>query len=163
MPQSEYPMEAHLPPIFVVDDSEDDRALFLVYARKAGLKNRLVFASSAAEAIEHFDHCNIGLAPWPCASFLDIRMPGQTGFDLLSGMIERGYGGKTVIVMHSSSDDPADIKKSFRIGAHAYLRKGNVTEEIGKIVTIAMTFVPREYVLTEVAKVGLSEGLFAEG
>ena len=119
-------LNQELPRILHVDDDADARFLFGRSVVRAGLRNQIDIADSGDEAMAYLQECLNGEQPWPCAVFLDVEMPHRNGFEVLTWMRAQGIAGKTVIVMHSSSEDPDHIKQAFKRGAHAFLPRGDV-------------------------------------
>jgi CheY-like chemotaxis protein len=141
-----------LPPVLLVEDDADARYLFGALARRAGIQNHIDIAACGEDAIDYLKACANQEQPWPCVTFLDIKMRGVNGFDVLEWIRNHGFAGKTVIVMHSSSEDPSDIRESFRRGAHAFLPKGDVEAALAKIVSSAMRLAP-PLLVDELAKI----------
>ena len=50
----------------------------------------------------------------------------RSGFEVLAWIRSHGAAAKTVVVMHSSSEDPEHIRLSFRKGAHGFVSKGQL-------------------------------------
>jgi CheY-like chemotaxis protein len=70
--------------------------------------------------------------PLPLILFLDINMPGKTGFDLLEWLRESEKTKKLVVIMMSGSASQADIAHSYAKGANSYLLKPTSREELVK-------------------------------
>jgi CheY-like chemotaxis protein len=61
--------------------------------------------------------------PVPNLLLLDVRMPRKNGFDVLR-WVRREPGFRTLpVVVLSSSNEPADIKRAYELGANSYLSK----------------------------------------
>src|ERR1700760_2802248 len=60
--------------------------------------------------------------PIPDLLMLDIKMPGATGFDVLSWLREQSFQNLTVVML-SGSDLDQDIRKAFSLGAHGFWSK----------------------------------------
>lgn len=54
---------------------------------------------------------------------LDINLPGITGIELLKRFRQEEGMALTPIIMFSTSDNPADVKRSYDNGANAYMIK----------------------------------------
>lgn len=57
-------------------------------------------------------------------AFLDIRMPGHTGFEVAEAMKADPRLRDVPVVIVSSSTDPRDVAHANRIGISAYVEKG---------------------------------------
>jgi CheY-like chemotaxis protein len=54
---------------------------------------------------------------------MDINLPGITGIELVKKIRQKEGMEFTPIIMFSTSDNPADVKKSYDSGANAYVVK----------------------------------------
>lgn len=59
--------------------------------------------------------------PFPDLVVLDLKMPGQNGFDVLAWIREHRLPVLTVV--YSDSDEPEDIERALALGAFDYQRK----------------------------------------
>jgi CheY-like chemotaxis protein len=59
----------------------------------------------------------------PLLCFLDIKMPGTNGFDVLRWIRSQDAFEDLPVIMLSSSDDGGDITKAAQLGAQCYLVK----------------------------------------
>jgi two-component system, OmpR family, alkaline phosphatase synthesis response regulator PhoP len=62
----------------------------------------------------------------PSFIFLDIRMPGLDGIEVLRALAARGDMGEVPVVMLSNFDDPALVRESKDLGAKQYLIKAGM-------------------------------------
>lgn len=111
-------------PIVIVDDSDDDVFMFKRVLGKMGLRNPVVVLDGdAAFAFFHGSPSAAAAAALPLACFLDIKMPGRDGFELLRSIrADRRYDRMAVIVL-SSSDERRDLMTARDLGAQCYVRK----------------------------------------
>src|SRR5690606_14954228 len=65
--------------------------------------------------------------------FLDINMPGKTGFQLLHEIKSNPNYSSIPIIMYSTSTDVNVIKKSQSLGANLYAVKPNTFNEMNDI------------------------------
>jgi CheY-like chemotaxis protein len=118
--------------VLLVDDSEDDR-LFLRMALREN--PRLVVVGELCDGQEAISYlsgsgkfANREQFPFPDAMLLDLKMPGKTGYDVLSWLRTQSFGNLVVIVI-SGSFLPEDVSRSLALGATAYHRKAMLKEE----------------------------------
>jgi CheY-like chemotaxis protein len=113
--------------ILVVDDNDDDLFYAQIVLKAAGVARQVRLMETA--------HDTLGLVQSPDGAqvdliLLDINMPEMSGFEFLDHyqpLFETGQC-KATVVMHSSSDDPADHQR-----AHAYgCVKGYLVKPLNK-------------------------------
>ena len=124
--------------LVLIDDEEDAHFLFRRLCARAELSQPLRTFRCGEDAVSYFEQCVAGKQLLPYVIFLDIRMHGMSGFDVLSWLRERELLGKTAVAMVSSSDDPKDVTRSFALGAHAYLGKSLSPEALSEFVRNAV-------------------------
>jgi len=104
--------------ILLIDDSEDDRFLFGVAFRKSGLAGKIIEKQDGDEAIEYLAGLSAEPVPlWPEVTFLDLKMPGRNGFEVLQWLGEQPFFQKLRVVVLSGSYDPSDITRARELGA----------------------------------------------
>jgi CheY-like chemotaxis protein len=59
----------------------------------------------------------------PDAIFLDLRMPGMDGWDVLAELRARGYLERIPVIVLSAHGSPGRVEQSLELGAKAYVRK----------------------------------------
>lgn len=111
--------------IVIVDDQKDDIFLFTKRLEKAGVKSRVVPILHGRDAVAFFERAattggGIGL---PIICFLDVKMPGTGGFDVLEWIRKVPALDPMPVIMLSSSDDSRDVTRAARLGAQCYLVK----------------------------------------
>jgi len=84
----------------------------------------IVTAGGGPQAVDYLKGaCNGDPAAIPAVIFLDIRMPGLDGFDVLRWMRTEKQLSPVKVIILSSSDDPSDAKTATELGVHGYLIK----------------------------------------
>jgi len=132
------------PTILVVDDDADYHFFLGRKLLKAEIGNKLVSCMDGAEAVSYFQKCMAGQERWPGIVFLDIKMPGMSGFDVLDWLRGCEALGHTMVAMHTSSDDPSDVHKAFSRGAHSFLNKDITPDALAPIVRSALKLAVRK-------------------
>ena len=100
---------------------------------KAGILNPFLVFSGGDEALHYLRRlCDTGAVgeQLPCVVFLDVKMPGVTGHDVLSWARRQTQLAEVKFVMLSSSDDPRDIARASELGADKYLIKHPPAESL---------------------------------
>jgi CheY-like chemotaxis protein len=124
---------SHLRPLFVVDDDEVDRMLFDRLMREADIPHPCRTFSRGEEIIDALIEVLRGAMP-PLACFLDVRMPGMNGFDVLRWMRCQHTLDNVPVVMLSSSEETRDLNEARRAAAQCYLAKFPDAEQLRAIV-----------------------------
>ncbi|HKN49023.1 MAG TPA: HD domain-containing phosphohydrolase [Actinomycetota bacterium] len=99
--------------ILVVDDDPLVRQLLVRMLESSGYVGHT--AADAAEARQRLNEQDFA------AILIDVRMPGESGIDLLKHVATKGLG--TAPVMVTASDDPGLVETAFRTGAYGYVVK----------------------------------------
>ena len=121
--------------LIVEDDSAD--ALFLEKAFERILANCAVQRATDGEDARAYlqgtgKYEDRRAYPLPSVILLDLRMPKMDGFQFLAWL--RNDPNLKIIpaVVYSSSDNPADVRRAYEMGANSFLHKRlsmNATQE----------------------------------
>jgi CheY-like chemotaxis protein len=131
-------------PILIVDDSENDAALLKMGLEAAEVVNPLFIMSTYEEAVAylsgHGQYHDRKAYPPPLIAFLDINMPGRSGFELLEWIRANESSKNLVVLMMSGSSSRTDIARAYRLGANSYLMKHREHEELVKTLRHFRTY-----------------------
>ena len=110
----------------LVEDNEDD-AFFMQRAfQDAGLRNPLHIVTNGDQAIDYLagSHAFADREKFPLPDFvfLDLKMPGRDGFDVLA-WIRQEQKSKVPVAVLTSSPEETDRKLARELGADCYLLK----------------------------------------
>ena len=115
------------PSVFLlVEDNEDD-VFFMERAFKdAALKNPLRVVTNGEEAIDYLsgtgEYSNRNQFPLPDIVFLDLKMPGIDGFEVLAWIRQQENFAVPVVLLTSSAQE-VDYRRARELGADCYLLK----------------------------------------
>lgn len=113
------------PLIIAVDDEADDIFFLRHILQKTALEHRFQpFGNGEAAVVgltSVMEQASVAGPPLVC--FLDIKMAGMTGFDLLRWTRSQKALDALPVIMFSSSDDPRDVDAARELGAQGYLKK----------------------------------------
>lgn len=113
------------PLIIAVDDESDDIFFLRRTIEEVGLPHQFqpyTNGEAATMALTEFSSGAI-TTHFPLVCFLDIKMIGMSGFDILKWIrMQKGLDALPVI-MYSSSDHPEDVDQARELGAQAYVKK----------------------------------------
>jgi two-component system response regulator len=128
-----------LPPLMIVDDNEDDVFLVARRLKDAGVENSLLHFRDGAEA---FDFLKQFCPPartsvqLPGVMFLDINMPGLSGFDILLWARKQPALARMKIVVLSGANEEWDAKIAAKLGADDYVPKVPRADELKKLIPV---------------------------
>jgi two-component system response regulator len=107
--------------IILVEDNPDDARLTIRALKKRNLANNLLHLWDGEEAINYLtEHRQNNL---PKLILLDLKMPKVDGIEVIRSLKEDAILKSIPIVVLTSSKENIDIKKSYELGANAYIVK----------------------------------------
>jgi CheY-like chemotaxis protein len=130
--------------ILIAEDSEDD-ALFLKRAfRKIGMTNAVQILTNGQDVIDYLraegkfeDRRQF---PFPSVLFTDIKMPRVNGFEVLEWLRDHPECKVIPTIMFSSSGQPEDVERAYKLGANAYFIKPASLGELEEMLRYAYEF-----------------------
>jgi CheY-like chemotaxis protein len=113
--------------ILHVDDDSNDAVLFQHACQKAGIDCNLHNVEDGDQAITYLrgaeQFADRARYPIPTLVLLDLKMPRVNGFDVLAWVRgDRLLRAMPVVVLSSSNHD-ADVRRAYDLGANSYLVK----------------------------------------
>jgi CheY-like chemotaxis protein len=126
--------------VLLVEDSEDDRYIFQYTLNKARPDTQLFTAHDGLEAIDYFQNqgrfTNSHRFPRPDLVFLDLKMPGRNGFDVLRWLRESSLLENFKVIILSGSSEPQDVALARELGASEYLVKPVTPQHLQQLVKL---------------------------
>jgi CheY-like chemotaxis protein len=127
-----------------IDDDPNDQFLFEHAYENASIDLPLKQLSSGDDAIAYLE----GAAPFtdrhecplPCLIFVDLKMTGASGLDVLKRIREHPELRSTVVILLSSSTMPGDIDRAMNHGANAFITKPGTIEEFREFLESVKSF-----------------------
>jgi CheY-like chemotaxis protein len=120
--------------VLVIDDDAEDRHVIARALRKARPTVRITEAATAAEGLDQLG------ADRPDLVLLDLRMAGDDGFAVLE-RAKMGAGRSDVpMVVLSTSGNPDDVRRAYRLNANAYVQKPGSLAEYERLAIRLMDF-----------------------
>ncbi|HWD93993.1 MAG TPA: response regulator [Verrucomicrobiae bacterium] len=131
--------------ILHVEDDPNDTLLFEHACRKAGVVFDLQAVSDGDQAIAYLrganDFSDRSKHPLPELILLDLKMPRVSGFDVLAWLRSETSLKKVPVVVLTSSNHDADVKRAYDLGAKSYLIKPVGFEALVELVKTLAAFV----------------------
>jgi CheY-like chemotaxis protein len=124
--------------ILVAEDDAAD-AYFLQRAfKRAGIPVTLTFVRDGQQVMDYLrgegPFADRAAHPMPQLLLLDLKMPRRDGFDVLEWIRNEPAFKDLMVVIFSSSEEPRDIGRAYRLGANEYLVKPHSLEELNRLV-----------------------------
>jgi len=127
--------------LLLVEDNEHDVFLMKRALKQAEIQNPVYVVSDGEQAIEYLagngEFKDRSLYPFPALVFLDLKLPLKTGHEVLAWIREEAELLELVVVVLTSSDEPSDIARSYKLGANSYLVK---PPSLGQLRDLAKSF-----------------------
>ncbi|HVS54444.1 MAG TPA: response regulator [Opitutaceae bacterium] len=125
-------------PILIVDDDPDAVALTKHALAKAGIKTQIDVMDDGAQAIAYLKQkLAEGEHALPLLLFLDLKMPGTDGFQVLDWIRQQPRLRKLLTVVLSSSTNTRDVDKAYALGAKTYFGKYPVASDVRTVFQLA--------------------------
>ena len=123
--------------ILQVEDDPDDVFLLRRAMDRVGFMNPVQVANDGQQAIDYLQGVgqfgDRGKFPLPCLVLLDLRLPFVTGLEVLREIRKRPGTALTVVILTSSEQD-AEIRAAYRLGANAFLAKPSDATKLQQMV-----------------------------
>lgn len=113
--------------ILVVEDNGSDAFLIKRAFDRTNLGSSLQFVNDASRAKDYLlgagTYADRSRFPLPVVMLLDLKLPGESGFELLAWLRQQQGLKRLPVVILTSSSETADINRAFEEGANSYLVK----------------------------------------
>ena len=111
--------------ILLIEDNPKDEALTLRALRKNNIVNDIVIARDGVEALTYLFSPGSDGSPnvLPQLILLDLKLPNVDGLQVLEKIRENDRTRRLPVVVFTSSNEEADMIKSYNLGANSYVRK----------------------------------------
>jgi len=113
--------------ILLVEDNPRDEALTLRALRKGNILNEIIVARDGVEALDYIfgrgKYLGREVNDRPQLVLLDLKLPKMDGFEVLGEIRGDDRTRHQTVVVFTSSDEEADLVRSYDLGANSYVRK----------------------------------------
>lgn len=125
--------------ILLVEDEEDDVFFMRRALADAGISNPLHVATDGQEAIDYLtgerEFGDRERYPLPGMVFLDLKLPGKSGHDVLEAIRENPATSTLLVIVFTSSAEPRDIRRAYQLGARSFLVKPSLPTRYKEVLT----------------------------
>jgi len=112
--------DPNLPPMVIVDDSQDDAFLLRYRLRQGGIANPVTTFECPLAALSYLQSA-YAIGALPPIVFVDVKMRG--GFDFLAALREDSRFEDTKVVAITYSNHEIDLKRALELGVDGYILK----------------------------------------
>lgn len=130
-------MKKKLPCILLIDDDEPTNFIHEMVIRRVNCADKIVTVESATEGLDYLKNTDHPDYVRPSLIFLDINMPGVTGWEFLESYenLSPSQRAEVVIVMLTTSLNPDDKTKADTIAhVNSYENKVLNTEKLESLL-----------------------------
>ena len=120
--------------ILLVEDNEDDVFLMKRALREAGIQNPLQIVEDGQDAVDYLSgtgrYADGPPAAIPMVVFLDLKLPRKSGHEVLEWIRRQPRFEKLIVIVLTSSNEPVDLNRSYRLGANSFVVKPPTAKEL---------------------------------
>jgi CheY-like chemotaxis protein len=124
--------------ILLVEDSEADADLVCNALKRLNIANPVRVLRDGLQALSFLGHAEQSAAlgpPVPSVLFLDMKLPGMSGFEILQRVKGPAFS-RTLRVILSNLDDTKSIKQAYSLGANSYLVKPFRDADLAELIKV---------------------------
>lgn len=137
--------------ILIVDDEPEVHEHITRVFRRAHVRDQITSVSSGEDAVAILKQASADMeqAPTPFLVLLDLRMPGMTGFDVLSWLQEHEQFDRVIVVVLSAGLTQDRCEIAFQRGAFSCIEKFPAADELIALYDVAKARALRERKMAE--------------
>lgn len=126
-------MKVNTEPMYIAlaDDDEDDRFFFQSAIDEMEFNSKLSLFKNGRELMDYLNQLDVVK---PHILFLDLNMPGLSGFDCLKLIRNNPNLRDLSVAIYSTSNSEKDIEETLSEGANIYIHKPNEFERLKQII-----------------------------
>jgi CheY-like chemotaxis protein len=117
-----YPLKDQPIKIFLADDNRGDCLLFGRALSELNIYTRLTVVNNGEQILQILE---LNKAVPPDIIFLDVNMPGKSGYDCLDEIRQDPAFNQVPVIMMSTSNAVETVNKAYKHGANLYICKPN--------------------------------------
>jgi CheY-like chemotaxis protein len=132
--------EAKRRPVLIIEDDVGTHILIAEAVRQAGFGDGVLLARTGAQALEVIASLRRQRAPAPAVVLLDLRLPDQSGLDVLRTLRKEPASRHLPVVIFSGSTDPRDVRQAYDAGANGFVEKPVRYPALATALASALTY-----------------------
>lgn len=131
---------APAPIVLVLEDSEDDFYLLHRAFKKVNACAEMLHLRDGASVLDYLTQAKHKRQAFPALLLLDLKLPGMSGFDVLTWIRKDAIFKLLPVNVLSSSAELADVQKAFELGANAFTVKPMGLDHYEELVVTLLKF-----------------------
>ncbi len=132
------------PCVLIAEDEPNDAILLRYALERCNISAQIQIVSNGAEVMDYFKRegkfADQGLFSFPTIMFLDLKMPGMNGFDVLEWVKHHPEFRVIPTIILSASAQDRDIWSAYALGANSYMVKPCLFEDLATLVKLAFDY-----------------------
>jgi len=130
--------------VLLVEDSDDDVFAMKRACQRTGIPHSLRVVNTGDQAIEYLagkgGYSDRIAYPFPDLVFLDIKLPGLDGHEVLHWVKSQPGMQSLPVVMLTGSNEPTDVQRAYGLGVDSFVRKISCPAEFGQAVRVILKY-----------------------
>ena len=126
--------------ILLAKDNEDYALLLKRAMVAAKISAGLQVVRDGQEAVDYLagaePYADRTKHPFPKLVLLDLKMPRMDGFEVLAAVRQRLGFTRLPLIVLTHSENPADIKRAYELGATSYFRKPDSLQGLDEMIHV---------------------------
>jgi CheY-like chemotaxis protein len=120
--------------ILLVEDSDDDAQFLQRALKEASVANPVRHLTDGAAALDYLKAQVDKPAEMPSILLVDLKLPGASGFEILTFLQSNALFSKMLKVVVSDLRTMEDIKKVYAVGAQSFLGKPIHAQDLAELI-----------------------------
>lgn len=124
--------------ILLIEDNPDDILFMKRALSHLGIDREMTVVESGEQAIAYLggegEYADRTKHPIPSLVFLDLKMPGKSGFDVLSWIRSQEELKTLLVLILSTSREDRDVDQAYRLGANSFLVKPGTLDGLDQLM-----------------------------
>jgi CheY-like chemotaxis protein len=130
--------------VLLVEDDPNDVILMERAFRRAGMMSDFQVVRDGEQAVDYLSgkgqSSDLTRTPLPALVLLDLKLPRQSGFEVLRWMRAQSGLRRIPVLILTSSKEKHDIIRAYELGANAYLLKPATFNDLVELVKTISVF-----------------------
>ncbi len=127
MPTLPSTLSLHLPPLLIVEDSDEDFSTLVRIMQELQFQHPVYRAYDGEEALDYLYHrgpyADPQMAPRPAVILMDLNLPGTDGREVIM-QVKQDQNLKSIpIVVLTTFNNPRDVSSCYQFGINSYMLK----------------------------------------